>query len=131
MVPLSPDNRGSPFWEEDPHTIRCGCGYANYTIMTDGHIGPCPVMAGMSDYYVGHIRTAHPLGLQEIGIRGSCADCRIFGFCGGRCLYADAIWPWSPAQKELVCSAVYALHEGLTGVYPNPKECHVRQHTSG
>jgi putative peptide-modifying radical SAM enzyme len=103
--------------------LRCGCGYANYTIMTDGHIGPCPVMAGMSDYYVGHIRTADPLGLQEIGIRGSCADCRIFGFCGGRCLYADAIRPWSPEQKELVCSAVDALHEGLTGVLPRIRRC--------
>ncbi len=103
--------------------LRCGCGYANYTIMTDGHIGPCPVMTGMRDYYIGHIRTADPLSLQEIGLRGSCPECDIFGFCGGRCLYADALRPWSPEQKELVCSTVYALREGLTGVLPRIRKC--------
>ena len=103
--------------------LRCGCGYANYTIMTDGHIGPCPVMTGMRDYYIGHIRTADPLALQEIGLRGSCPECDIFGFCGGRCLYADALRPWSPEEKELVCSAVYTLREGLMGVFPRIRKC--------
>ncbi|MCU0629087.1 MAG: TIGR04084 family radical SAM/SPASM domain-containing protein [Methanoregulaceae archaeon] len=103
--------------------LRCGCGYANYTIMTDGSIGPCPVMIGMSDYYVGHIKTADPRSLPEIGLGGSCNDCEIFGFCGGRCLYADATRPWSPEQKELICSAVYALREGLTGALPRIREC--------
>ena len=27
--------------------LRCGAGHANYAIMTDGHIAPCPVMIGM------------------------------------------------------------------------------------
>ena len=40
--------------------LRCGSGYMNYSIMTDGHIAPCPVMAGMSRYYVGHIADADP-----------------------------------------------------------------------
>jgi len=44
-----------------PSMLRCGCGHANYSIMTDGHIAPCPIMVGMKDYYVGHIRTADPL----------------------------------------------------------------------
>jgi len=103
--------------------LRCGCGYANYTIMTDGHIGPCPVMTGMRDYYVGHIRTADPLALPEIGLSGSCPECDIFGFCGGRCLYADITRPWSPEQKELICRAVNALREGLTRVLPQIRNC--------
>jgi len=30
--------------------LRCGSGYINYSIMTDGHIAPCPVMVGMKKY---------------------------------------------------------------------------------
>jgi len=67
-------------------SLRCGSGYANYTIMTDGHIGPCPVMVGLRDYYVGHIATADPLVLPQVSIDSGCSKCSLFGFCGGRCL---------------------------------------------
>ena len=52
--------------------LRCGSGYANYSIMTDGHIAPCPVMIGMSQYYVGHIKDADPLNLPVIEVNGDC-----------------------------------------------------------
>ncbi|MDD1705481.1 MAG: TIGR04084 family radical SAM/SPASM domain-containing protein [Methanoregulaceae archaeon] len=103
--------------------LRCGCGYANYTILTDGNIGPCPVMIGMTDFYVGHIRTADPLSLPEIGMRGSCPECDIFGFCGGRCLYADITRPWQPEQRELICGAVHTLHRGLYENLPRIRKC--------
>ena len=33
--------------------LRCGSGYANYSILTDGHIVPCPVMIGMQQVLSG------------------------------------------------------------------------------
>jgi uncharacterized protein len=98
--------------------LRCGSGYANYSIMTDGHIAPCPVMIGMSQYYVGHIKDADPLDLAVIAVNGECADCQIRGFCGGRCLYSNITKPWGVAERRVVCSTVENLHAGLTAVLP-------------
>ncbi len=98
--------------------LRCGCGYANYTINTDGHIGPCPVMVGMKNFYVGHIMTADPRSLPVVEMSGSCTGCDILDFCGGRCLYADITRPWKEEQKTLLCSAVRDLREGLLEVLP-------------
>jgi uncharacterized protein len=98
--------------------LRCGCGYANYTINTDGHIGPCPVMVGMKDFYIGHISTTDPGALPVVRLSGSCADCDILDFCGGRCLYANIVRPWKKDQKTIICSAVRALQEGLVEVLP-------------
>ena len=98
--------------------LRCGSGYANYSIMTDGHIAPCPVMIGMSQYYVGHIKDADPLNLPVIEVNGDCTDCKIRGFCGGRCLYSNITKPWRADERRMVCSTVKNLHDGLTGVLP-------------
>jgi putative peptide-modifying radical SAM enzyme len=95
--------------------LRCGSGYANYSIMTDGHIAPCPVMIGMSQYYVGHVRDADPLNLPIIRVNGDCTDCQIRGFCGGRCLYSNITKPWRADERRIVCSTVKNLHDGLTG----------------
>ncbi|MCL1966162.1 MAG: TIGR04084 family radical SAM/SPASM domain-containing protein, partial [Candidatus Bathyarchaeota archaeon] len=35
--------------------LRCGGGWINYAIQTDGYILACPTMWGMSKYYLGHI----------------------------------------------------------------------------
>ena len=102
--------------------LRCGCGYTNYTIMTDGHIGPCPVMIGMKDSYVGHITTANPQNLPTINLTGSCTECEILGFCGGRCLFADITRPWPPDQKGVICSSVQNLYDGLQEVLPTIKD---------
>jgi len=102
--------------------LRCGSGHANYSIMTDGHIAPCPVMMGMSQYYVGHIRDADPRDLAVIGVNGECADCQIRGFCGGRCLYSNITKPWGVAERRIVCSTVETLHTGLTYALPRVKD---------
>jgi len=102
--------------------LRCGSGYANYSIMTDGHIAPCPVMTGMSGYYVGHIRDADPLMLRTISIGGDCNDCRILTFCGGRCLYSNLIKPWRPEERRVVCSTVENLCDALTEVLPRIRD---------
>jgi radical SAM protein with 4Fe4S-binding SPASM domain len=98
--------------------LRCGSGYANYSIMTDGHIAPCPVMIGMSQYYVGHVKDADPLNLPIIEVNGDCSDCKIRGFCGGRCLYSNITNPWGADERRMVCSTVKNLHDGLTGALP-------------
>ncbi len=84
-----------------PSRLRCGSGHANYSIMTDGNIAPCPVMLGMSEYYVGHIRDADPQNLKVIEVNGECANCRILEFCGGRCLYSNITKPWGEARTPV------------------------------
>jgi putative peptide-modifying radical SAM enzyme len=98
--------------------LRCGSGYANYSIMTDGSIGPCPVMIGMSQYYVGHISRSHPLELDPVPVRGECTDCRIRTFCGGRCLYSNITQPWGIAERRLVCGTVKNLRNALITALP-------------
>jgi len=98
--------------------LRCGSGYANYSIMTDGSIGPCPVMIGMSQYYVGHISRSHPLELDHVQIRGECTACRIRTFCGGRCLYSNITQPWGADGSHLVCGTVEILRNALMAALP-------------
>ncbi len=98
--------------------LRCGSGYANYSIMTDGNIGPCPIMIGMSQYYVGHISTSHPLELAEVPIAGECTACQIRAFCGGRCLYSNITQPWGREERRLVCNTVENLHDALHEALP-------------
>jgi putative peptide-modifying radical SAM enzyme len=102
--------------------LRCGSGYMNYSIMTDGHIAPCPVMAGMSRYYVGHVADADPLALRTVDVGGECSDCRIRDFCGGRCLYSNITRPWRTDERKLVCETIENLHEALTGAVPRIQE---------
>jgi uncharacterized protein len=98
--------------------LRCGSGHANYSIMTDGHIAPCPVMIGMKEYYVGHIRTADPKNLDRIFVGGECTGCGIYDFCGGRCLYSNITKPWNMAERKAVCGTVENLHSALTEAVP-------------
>ena len=98
--------------------LRCGSGYANYSIMTDGHIAPCPIMIGMKRYYLGHISTTHPCDLSRIAVGGECSACRILDFCGGRCLYSNIVHPWNKEGRKLVCGTVENLHAALTDALP-------------
>jgi len=100
-------------------SLRCGAGHANFTIMTDGSIGPCPCMVGMRDYYLGHIRTSDPLALSPLPDPGSfCTGCGILTFCGGRCLYARVLRPWPEELERVVCGTVKNLHHGLNAALP-------------
>lgn len=97
--------------------LRCGSGYANYSIMTNGWIAPCPIMVGMADYYAGHVRDADPIHLPEVPIGEPCLSCDIYGFCGGRCLYSNIVRPWRD-ESRLVCGTVRALHDALVENLP-------------
>ncbi len=98
--------------------LRCGSGYANYTIFPDGNISPCPIMVGMSDYYVGNVRNADPLNLKEIPVPGKCATCDILDFCGGRCLYSAIMKPWPESGADLVCNTVREHKLALEMILP-------------
>jgi len=101
-----------------PSKLRCGSGYANYSIMTDGSISPCPIMIGMAGYYVGHISRSDPRKLDRLAVGNECTDCRILDFCGGRCLYSNITQPWGADERRLVCRTVENLHAALTAVLP-------------
>lgn len=99
--------------------LRCGAGHANFTVMTDGSIGPCPCMVGMRDYYLGHIRSSDPKRLPPVPDTGSfCTGCGIRTFCGGRCLFARILHPWPEEMERVVCGTVKNLYLGLTAVLP-------------
>lgn len=98
--------------------LRCGSGHANYTIMTDGTIIPCPCMIGMRDYYLGHIATADPRALPTVPVGGDCTACDLLGFCGGRCLYSNILRPWPDEGRELVRCTVENLFEAITEALP-------------
>jgi putative peptide-modifying radical SAM enzyme len=103
---------------EKESLLRCGGGWTNYAIQTDGHVVPCPTMWGMKDYYLGHISTAHPLGLNKVFVGEPCTSCNIFSSCGGRCLYANVMKRWGPEEYSLVCKTVKNLIEAVSDQMP-------------
>jgi len=90
--------------------MRCGGGWINYAVQTDGFIIPCPTMWGMKKYYLGNVADADPLKLRKIFVdQPPCMDCQILGVCGGRCLYANITKRWSDEQYGKVCHTVAEL----------------------
>lgn len=97
--------------------LRCGSGYTNYTILTNGMITPCPCMVGVREWYLGSIYSSDPASLPAMHIGGECLECPILSFCGGRCLYSSITRPWPPEGRKAVCRTVWhlytVLHEAL------------------
>jgi putative peptide-modifying radical SAM enzyme len=99
--------------------IRCGAGWCVFNIQTDGNITPCPVMAGMKDYYLGNIRDASINRLKDaIFVSEPCTSCRFFTMCGGRCLYANATKLWGNEGFNQVCGTVTNMIEALRDAIP-------------
>jgi uncharacterized protein len=107
--------------------LRCGSGWANYSIQTDGHIIPCPAMSGMKDYYLGNIRDVHPLQLKKVYVGQPCSSCKILRECGGRCLYANITKRWSNTAYDQVCNTVRNLVESLKLSLPKVKSLIARE----
>jgi len=103
---------------EKASLLRCGGGWANYAVQTDGFIVPCPTMWGMKDYYLGHVCNANPLKLRKDFVGSPCAECNILGLCGGRCLYAAVTKRWTPEAYGLVCRTVNNLVEAVSEHIP-------------
>jgi uncharacterized protein len=102
--------------------LRCGGGWINYAIQTDGYIVPCPTMWGMKDYYLGHISSAHPLKLKKIFVGEPCAKCEVYPVCGGRCLYANITKRWNDKAYSLVCGTVKNLIATIERELPRIKQ---------
>ena len=102
--------------------LRCGSGWANYSIQTDGYIIPCPIMNGMRDFYLGHIRDSHPLKLKKVYVGEPCTSCKIYYECGGRCLYANLTKRWPDEAYRLVCETVKNMIESLRLELPKVKD---------
>ena len=108
----------SLLFDEEKSLMRCGGGWTNYAVQTDGYIVPCPTMWGMKDYYLGHISNANPLKLKQVFVEKPCTECDIFGLCGGRCLYANVTKRWSPEAYGLVCDSVRNLVSSVSEEMP-------------
>ena len=106
---------------EEKSLLRCGSGWTNYSVQTDGHIIPCPAMSGIKDYYLGHIQDSHPLLLKQVYVGEPCTDCEILWECGGRCLYVNITKRWSNEAYEAVCKTVKNLIESLKLSLPRVK----------
>jgi uncharacterized protein len=90
--------------------MRCGAGWINYAIQTDGYIIPCPTMWGMKEYYLGNIKDADPRKLERIFVvEKPCVDCKKLDICGGRCLYTNITKRWSDDAYNKVCYTVEQL----------------------
>jgi uncharacterized protein len=105
--------------EEKNCLMRCGGGWINYAVQTDGYIIPCPTMWGMKKYYLGHIANANPLKLKKLFVSEKpCVGCPILGVCGGRCLYANITKRWSDDAYGKVCQTVAELVEAVKAETP-------------
>ena len=98
--------------------MRCGGGWINYAIQTDGQIVPCPTMWGMRKFYLGDIRNADPMKLLRVFVGEPCSGCAALNMCGGRCLYANVMKRWSPDAYAQVCRTVNNLIDSVSEQIP-------------
>jgi putative peptide-modifying radical SAM enzyme len=102
--------------------LRCGSGWCVFNIQTDGNITPCPVMAGMKDFYLGNIRDASISRLKDtVFVSEPCTSCEVFAVCGGRCLYANVTKLWGVNGFREVCSTVMNMIAALNDALPEIK----------
>ncbi|MCL4430182.1 MAG: TIGR04084 family radical SAM/SPASM domain-containing protein [Chloroflexi bacterium] len=105
--------------QEKDCLMRCGGGWINYAIQTDGYIIPCPTMWGMKAYYLGHIKDANPLKLDKLFVNEKpCSQCPILGVCGGRCLYTNITKRWTDEAYSKVCFTVAQLIKAVESEVP-------------
>jgi uncharacterized protein len=100
--------------------LRCGAGWIMFNIQTDGNITPCPVMAGLKDFYLGNIRETSPECLKDaVFVSEPCTGCEIYQTCGGRCLYANATKLWGAEGFNQVCGTVRNMVDALREALPD------------
>jgi radical SAM protein with 4Fe4S-binding SPASM domain len=107
---------------EEPSLLRCGGGWVNYAVQTDGFIVPCPTMWGMKNYYLGHISSADPLKLRKLFVEEPCTQCDVMSVCGGRCLYANITRRWNREAYAAVCNTVRGLVNAIEAELPRIKQ---------
>lgn len=88
--------------------LRCGSGYAGYTITTKGDITACPVMNSITNFYTGDLDSSIE-ELKEFDVDGRCKKCSYKRICGGRCLYFNQANLWPEKGQKLICDTVIFL----------------------
>jgi uncharacterized protein len=105
--------------ENESSPLRCGAGWIMFNIQTDGNVTPCPVMAGMKDFYLGNILETSPESLRDaVFVSKPCTECEIYQTCGGRCLYANATKLWGDEGFSQVCGTVKNMVDALRETLP-------------
>jgi putative peptide-modifying radical SAM enzyme len=89
--------------------LACGAGYGNFAIQTNAKIIPCPIMAGMKNYYLGDISKKAIKPKAFYLLPEWCKSCKYLNLCGSRCLYSNIVKPWPKEQRELVCESTNYL----------------------
>jgi putative peptide-modifying radical SAM enzyme len=108
--------------QEESSSLRCGAGWCVFNIQTDGTITPCPVMAGMKDFYLGHINNTSIESLKDgVFVSEPCTTCKYSLICGGRCLYANVTKLWGEEGFSQVCDTVKYMIDSLYDVAPQIK----------
>jgi uncharacterized protein len=102
--------------------LRCGSGYANYTITTDGNIAACPIMNCVKDFYVGNINSSDPNNLKEVSVVEPCPSCNYFNLCGGRCLYSNHAKLWPVEGEKQICYTIKYFIDEMKKAVPEIKE---------
>jgi putative peptide-modifying radical SAM enzyme len=103
----------------EPSRLRCGAGWSLFNIQTDGNITPCPVMAGLKDFYLGNIHETQLETMKEsVSVIAPCTECDIFSICGGRCLYANVTKLWGDEGFRQVCGTVREMTNALQEALP-------------
>jgi uncharacterized protein len=106
----------------EPSRLRCGAGWSLFNIQTDGNITPCPVMAGLKNFYLGNIRETPLESLKDaVSVSEPCTRCDIFLICGGRCLYANVTKLWGEEGFSQVCGTVRNMINVLYEALPDIK----------
>jgi putative peptide-modifying radical SAM enzyme len=108
---------------EKVNFLRCGGGWINYAIQTDGYILACPTMWGMTKHYIGHINSSHPSKLDKVFVnQPPCSNCEILNMCGGRCYYANITQRWNIDEYKKICSTIKALIDDVSAEIPRIKQ---------
>ncbi|MFH1608292.1 MAG: TIGR04084 family radical SAM/SPASM domain-containing protein [archaeon] len=107
--------------KDEPTKLRCGSGYANYTITTSGKISACPIVNNVKEFYCGDLGS-NISELKEFFVGEPCVSCGGFKICGGRCLYSNYAKLWSEEGEEMLCKTVKYLIDELKNVLPEIKK---------
>ena len=90
--------------------LRCGSGVGNFTIIPNGKISACPIMQGISEKYLGDIKSTNPKNLGfKLTCSSPCTECSEFELCGGRCLYSNIYHTWPKKGINEICDSIKHL----------------------
>jgi len=101
--------------------LRCGSGYANYTITTNGKITACPIMNNIKNFYCGDL-DSNPEELTKIEVIEPCISCTSLNICGGRCLYANYAKLWPEEGQKQICQTIIHLINSIKKKIPEIKD---------